>query len=163
MADKISKETGISREKGRTFLRKILKTISDDIVYTGHIELKGIGIFEVNTKPSQTIKHPTTGEALHVPEKKVLRYRSSKAIRTKLNPQTIQRCFLYKIKVPPLLLKNPPPRKKIKDIINSYKHQGEFNGLMTVNANTMTLVDGYELYIAARELNLTGIKAKFIY
>ncbi len=86
MSDKISKEVGISRQKGRNFLQKVLKMISDDIVYTGRIELKGIGVFEVDTRPPQTITHPVTGEIIQLPEKRILRFRSSRAIKKRLNP-----------------------------------------------------------------------------
>lgn len=86
MSDKISKELGISRQKGREFLRKVLQMISDDIVHTGRLELKGIGVFEIDKNPPQTIKHPETGEIIHIPEKKILRFRSSKTIRNRLNP-----------------------------------------------------------------------------
>ena len=85
MSDKISKEVGISRQKGREFLRKVLQMISDDIIYTGRIELKGIGV-EVDKNPPQTITHPETGEIIHIPEKKILRFRSSKTIKNRLNP-----------------------------------------------------------------------------
>lgn len=86
LADKISKELELSRQKGRKFLDRILETIADDIVYTGRIELKGIGTFTTTERPEQVINHPVTGQTIEVPEKKILRFRSSKTIRQRLNP-----------------------------------------------------------------------------
>lgn len=90
LADKIAKELDLPRYKGRAFLDRILETIADDIVYTGRMELKGIGTFSVNERPAQTISHPATGQAIEVPEKKILRFRGSKAIRQRLNPDKAQ-------------------------------------------------------------------------
>ena len=87
LADKIAKELDLPRYKGRAFLDRILETIADDIVYTGRIELKGIGTFSTTERPQQTINHPVTGQTIQVPEKKILRFRSSKAIRQRLNPE----------------------------------------------------------------------------
>jgi len=86
LADKISKELDLPRQKGRAFLDRILETIADDIVYTGRIELKGIGTFSVTERPEQVINHPVTGQAIQVKKKKILRFRGSKAIRQRLNP-----------------------------------------------------------------------------
>ncbi len=86
LADKISKELGLSKQTGRKFLQKVLKTVSDDIVYTGHMELNGIGTFSITERSSQTINHPETGQPINVPPKKILTFRSSTVIRRRLNP-----------------------------------------------------------------------------
>jgi nucleoid DNA-binding protein len=86
LADKISKELGLSKQTGRKFLQKVLKTISNDIVYTGHMELNGIGTFSIIKRSSQTINHPETGQPINVPQKKILTFRSSTVIRRRLNP-----------------------------------------------------------------------------
>lgn len=91
LADKIAKELDLPRQKGRKFLDRILETIADDIVYTGRIELKSIGTFSVTERPEQVINHPVTGQAIEVPEKKILRFRGSKAIRQRLNPDKTDR------------------------------------------------------------------------
>lgn len=86
LADTISKELGIKKPLGRKFLQKVLETISDDIVYTGRMELNGIGTFLVTQRPGQTINHPETGQEINVPKKKILTFRSSAVIRRRLNP-----------------------------------------------------------------------------
>jgi nucleoid DNA-binding protein len=86
LADTISKELGLEKPIGRKFLQKVLETISDDIVYTGRMELNGIGTFMVIQRHSQTINHPETGQPINVPKKKILTFRSSTVIRRRLNP-----------------------------------------------------------------------------
>ncbi len=71
-------------------------------------------------------------------------------------------CFLHKIIIPGQFLKTPPPRRKIEDTIKFYKKHSKFDEPVTVIRNNMTLIDGYEHYIAANELRLTRIKVKFI-
>ena len=86
LADKIAKEMGLSKQTGRKFLQKVLKTVSDDIVYTGRMELNGIGTFSITERSGQTINHPETGQPINVPPKKILTFRSSSLIRRRLNP-----------------------------------------------------------------------------
>jgi len=100
LADKIAKELDLPRYKGRAFLDRILETIADDIVYTGRMELKGIGTFSVTGRPEQVINHPVTGQAIEVPKKKILRFRGSKAIRQRLNPDKAQGKSAEKVKKP---------------------------------------------------------------
>lgn len=90
LADKVSKELGLPLSIGRRFLQKVLKIIADDIVYTGESKFRGLGTFFVFTRPSQEVNHPTTGNPIYIPKKKVVEFRSSAVIRRRLNPKRIK-------------------------------------------------------------------------
>ena len=86
IADTISKELGLPERTGRQFLQRVIDIISDDIVFTGRSELRGLGSFTVKTRAATNTTHPVTGKPVNIPEKKILYFRSSFAIRRRLNP-----------------------------------------------------------------------------
>ena len=87
IADTISKELDLPQKVGRLFLQKVIDLIGGDIVYTSHIEIRGLGTFSVTVRPPQNIVHPTTGQSISVPQKKILRFRASINLRRRLNPK----------------------------------------------------------------------------
>ncbi len=86
MADKISEELGLPQRTGRKFLQRVIDIIADNIVFTGRSEIRGLGIFNVTEKPPVQTTHPETGNSVHIPEKKILHFRTSLQIRRRLNP-----------------------------------------------------------------------------
>ena len=87
LADIVSKELKLQRDTGRQFLERVIDLIADDIVYTGRIELRGLGAFTVGVRPPVHTNHPATGNPVTVPSKKVVRFRTSSQIRSRLNPK----------------------------------------------------------------------------
>jgi len=86
IADAVAKELELPLRVGRRFLQRVIDMVADDIVFTGRIELRGLGTFAVNTRPARRTTHPKTGKPVLIPEKKAVVYRSSVAIRRRLNP-----------------------------------------------------------------------------
>jgi nucleoid DNA-binding protein len=85
IADIIAKELELPQKTGRVFVQRVIDLISDDIVYTGRIELRGLGSFEVIKKPPQIIHHPSTGKPISIPAHKVVDYRASSVLKKRLN------------------------------------------------------------------------------
>jgi nucleoid DNA-binding protein len=88
LADTVSRELDLPERTGRLFLRRILDLVADDLVYTGRVELRGLGILVVTNAPARKAVHPSTGKPITIPKKKVLKFRSSLAIRKRLNPSS---------------------------------------------------------------------------
>lgn len=86
IADTVSKELDLSQRVGRRFLQRVLDLVIDDIVYTGRIELRGLGVFVTVIRPGYTTIHPITGKPIHIPKKKIIRFRTSLSLRRRLNP-----------------------------------------------------------------------------
>lgn len=86
IADTISKELDLPLVTGRKFLQRVLDLISDDIVYTGRIELREFGVFTTATVPAHTTTHPVTGAPVQVRERKRARFRESAKLKSRLNP-----------------------------------------------------------------------------
>lgn len=86
IADAVAQELELPLRVGRKFLQRVLDLVADDIVFTGRLELRGLGTFTVNVRPARKTTHPKTGKPVLIPEKKGVVYRSSVAIRRRLNP-----------------------------------------------------------------------------
>jgi integration host factor subunit beta len=87
MAEIISRKLNISKRTGYKFLCEVLDMIADDIVYTGKSQFRGFGKFHTTIRPPQTIQHPETGETLHIPEKKIIQFKTSEVLKKRLNPE----------------------------------------------------------------------------
>lgn len=86
ITDQLAKELALSQRKCRLLVQRLLEEIQNDIVYTGRLEFRGLGTFALAVRPAHTTSHPSTGQPVHIPEKKTIRYRSSKVLRERLNP-----------------------------------------------------------------------------
>ena len=114
---------------------------------------------EIYLKASQK-KREDICEFAHPRMKKSLQKNDRKIA---LKPEgKIERCLLSRIKIPLRFLKYRPSRKKVDDTISFYKKYSRFVKPLIVKRNNLTLVDGYERYIAAKELVLVGINVVFI-
>jgi nucleoid DNA-binding protein len=87
IADTISKELDLPLATGRQFLQRVLDLITDDIVYTGRIELRDFGVFTTAVIPAHTTTHPSTGKPVKIPRRKLARFRASARLKKRLNPK----------------------------------------------------------------------------
>jgi len=86
IADTISKELDLPLATGRQFLQRVLDLVSDDIVYTGRVELRDFGVFTTAVIPVHTTIHPSTGKPVKIPKRKLARFRASARLKKRLNP-----------------------------------------------------------------------------
>jgi integration host factor subunit beta len=92
LADTIAKEMKLTIREGRHFVTRLLELIQEDLVKTGRSEFRGLGTFAVFTRPPRNTTHPVTGEPVHIPERRAVRYRTSKELKEALNaPQPKKR------------------------------------------------------------------------
>lgn len=63
----------------------VVKTILDSMaeaLANGHrIEIRGFGSFTISRRPARTGRNPRSGEAVHIPEKRVPHFKPGKALR----------------------------------------------------------------------------------
>lgn len=92
IADIISQKHRIPVRTTRLVLQEFLDIAAEDIIFTGNLRLRGLGTFAVTTRPPVTVSHPQTGKPTYIPQKKVVQFRTSLAIKRRLNPKkTAQR------------------------------------------------------------------------
>ena len=86
ISDQLAAELDMPQRTCRRLIQRLLEEIQDDIVNTGRIEFRGLGTFSVTEKPGHSTEHPGTGQPVYIPAKKLVEYRSAKALRERLNP-----------------------------------------------------------------------------
>ena len=86
LADAISRKLKLSVRTGREYLRLLLLMVREDLRETGRSELRGLGTFAVHERPARDTFHPKTGEPVHIPARKAIRYRASKDVKDMINP-----------------------------------------------------------------------------
>ena len=86
ISDQLAKELELPQRTCRHLIQRLLEEIQDDIVNTGRMEFRGLGTFAVREKPGHNTEHPGTGQPIYIPAKKIVEYRSAKALRERLNP-----------------------------------------------------------------------------
>ena len=86
ISDQLAEELDLPQRTCRRLIQRLLEEIQDDIVNTGRLEFRGLGTFAVKEKPGHTTEHPGTGQPVYIPAKKLVEYRSAKALRERLNP-----------------------------------------------------------------------------
>ena len=62
-------------------VKTILDAVSDALVRGHRIEIRGFGSFSVNRRPPRMGRNPRSGEAVHIPEKRVPHFKPGKALR----------------------------------------------------------------------------------
>lgn len=85
IADTIAKELNVPLRLGRRFLQRVIDIIVDDIVYTGRAEVRGLGVFAITKRPEHDTKIPGTNDSVTIPEKKIVEFRTSAAVRRRIN------------------------------------------------------------------------------
>lgn len=90
LADQISRDIGIPTRTGQRFLQQLLDLVANDLVETKRVELRGLGIFAVHHRPKKKTVHPKTGKPITIPACDTVEYRSSVALRRRLNAKLTQ-------------------------------------------------------------------------
>lgn len=62
----------------------ILKTMAERLGQGGRIEIRGFGVFHVNHVPAKTGRNPRSGQTVHIPAKRVPRFRAGKELRERV-------------------------------------------------------------------------------
>ena len=70
--------------------KTILDAVSDALVRGHRIEIRGFGSFSVNRRPPRMGRNPRSGEAVHIPEKRVPHFKPGKALRETVDQRTAE-------------------------------------------------------------------------
>lgn len=76
IAKEVAEALDISQTLAREAVQQTLDSIVDGLVADGRIELRKFGVFEIRDRAAKRARNPNTGEAVMVPAKKVVTFRS---------------------------------------------------------------------------------------
>lgn len=85
IADKINLKLGFSKEESKVFINSFFSIIKDKIKIGEEIKIPRLGNFTLRTKNERYGRNPKTGEEAIIKKRKVVRFKSSKLLKTKIN------------------------------------------------------------------------------
>ena len=88
IADTLGREFQFSVRQSQKVVSRVLQLIKDRLASAddARCELRGLGVLATYVRPARSTVHPKTGEPVHIPERRGVRYRCSKQLRERLNP-----------------------------------------------------------------------------
>ncbi|MCZ6601512.1 MAG: integration host factor subunit beta [Planctomycetota bacterium] len=81
---RISEKTGIQQTVVAKVVQMTLDSIIDVIAVEGNIELRNFGVFTVVQRAPRTARNPRTGEKVHVPPKRAVKFYPGKELESKV-------------------------------------------------------------------------------
>ena len=77
----IAKSAGITKADASRALQGLLDTVTTSLSKGDSVALTGFGTFSVAKRAARTGRNPSTGKALKIPAKKVVKFRVAKAAK----------------------------------------------------------------------------------
>lgn len=87
LIDRISENTRTKREVVRPVVLKFLDNITSKLAKGNRIEFREFGVFETKTRQARKAQNPKTLESVHVPGKRVVKFKIGRLMKQKLNGQ----------------------------------------------------------------------------
>lgn len=75
----------LSTREVERLVSSFFDTIAEQLAKGGRVTLRGFGVFSTRERKARIGRNPRTGEAVHVPAKKIPYFRPGKKMRERLN------------------------------------------------------------------------------
>lgn len=86
MVQGVLRACGISKANVERFYDGLSALAQKELKAKGEFVLPGLGVLRVVTRKARMGRNPRTGEPIHIPRKKAVRFRAYKGLRELLNP-----------------------------------------------------------------------------
>lgn len=87
LARAIQQRVGLSRRESKERIEEVLDLIIEALEEGEKVKLPGFGNFVVRDKAARMGRNPQTGEAMVIARRRVLRFKLSPRLRSRMNPQ----------------------------------------------------------------------------
>jgi DNA-binding protein HU-beta len=85
LAAALAEDHGISQVAAVGIIKSIGAYHAAELAQDGKTTITGVGNFTVKTRAAREGRNPSTGEALHIPEKKVVKFSALTALEDAVN------------------------------------------------------------------------------
>lgn len=85
LVNKIHANTGLTKDEAFAYLETILETIKKTLEAAEMLKISGFGSFVINKKNSRKGRNPQTGGPITINERKVLTFKPSPVLKTRIN------------------------------------------------------------------------------
>jgi integration host factor beta subunit len=82
----VTRVSGLTHETSETVVTAIFERIIEALVKGDHVEIRGLGTFDIRQRRARTARNPKTGAAVSVPAHKVPFFKMGRELRSILNP-----------------------------------------------------------------------------
>lgn len=88
MVEGIMRASGISKANINRFYDGLVNLAKRKLAAEGEFVLPGLGVLRVKVRKARTGRNPKTGEKIHIPRKKVVRFGAYKDLKELVNPSS---------------------------------------------------------------------------
>jgi len=87
LSEAVYQEVGLSRNESADLLESVLGYISESLASGESVKISSFGSFSVRQKGQRTGRNPKTGEEVPILPRKVLVFRPSQVLKSRINEQ----------------------------------------------------------------------------
>jgi DNA-binding protein HU-beta len=85
LVDTIASRVGLPKAQVQQMVDDVFDLIADGLAKGEKIDLRGFGTFSVRDSAARTGRNPQTGEAIHIPARRVPAFKPGKELKEKVN------------------------------------------------------------------------------
>jgi len=81
LVDRVADKIQLTKKQTEVIVNTLFTSITDALTHEDKVELRGFGSFRVRQRNSREGRNPKTGQAVHIPSKKVPFFKAGKELR----------------------------------------------------------------------------------
>jgi DNA-binding protein HU-beta len=81
LAAQVAEQTGLSPDQAAAAVEALFTGIAESLAEGAGVEIRGFGTFSIVQRARRSGRNPKTGEEIHVPARKVLKFKPAKALK----------------------------------------------------------------------------------
>ncbi len=85
LAGFLFEKMGLNKREARDFIDAFFENIISELAEGRSVKISGFGNFETRDKPSRPGRNPRTGQAVLIPQKRVLIFKASAILKKRIN------------------------------------------------------------------------------
>ena len=85
IAEKINSKLGFSKEEAKSFIHSLFSIIESKVISGEEVKIAKLGNFISKNKKERYGRNPKTGEEAVIKKRRVVRFKSSKLFKNKIN------------------------------------------------------------------------------
>jgi integration host factor subunit alpha len=89
LGEAVYQAVGLSRTESAELVERVLDLISDSLVEGNNVKLSSFGSFQVRSKNQRIGRNPKTGEEVPILPRRVLVFKPSNVLKTKINKSMV--------------------------------------------------------------------------
>jgi integration host factor subunit beta len=90
LIERIAENTQAKRVLVKTTVQNFLDEVISELAKGNRLEFRDFGVFETKTRAARTAQNPKTLGKVHVPAKRVVKFKAGRFMRQKLNSYNVK-------------------------------------------------------------------------